>query len=71
MNRGSDLLDPGAMGSFHHLLLDTLSLVYLPVRNSFGLLDLFDGSAISLFLSGLLGNRLCLRLSSRGCSFTC
>ena len=56
VNRGSDLLDSGSMGSLHDLLLRLLGLDDLPVGD--GLLGLLDCSAIGLLLDGFLGHGL-------------
>ena len=68
VDRGSDLLHPGSVGSLDDLLLDPLSLVNLPVRNS-GLDSLLNGGSLGLLLGRLLGDRLLgLRDLGLGCS---
>lgn len=59
VDRGSDLLDAGAMGALDDLLLNALGLVNLAMRNS-GLDSLLSGAL--LLLNRLLGHRL-LRLN--------
>ena len=69
VNRGPDLLDPGAVRPLHDLLLDSLGLVDLTVGHGSGLLGLVDGGTFGLLLGGLLGHWLglgSLRLGGRG-----
>ena len=69
VNRGPDLLDPGAVRPLHDLLLDSLGLVDLTVGHGSGLLGLVGGGTFGLLLGGLLGHWLglgSLRLCGRG-----
>ena len=68
VNRGSDLLDSGSMGTLDDLLLGLLGLDDLSVRD--GPLGLFSRGSLGLLFYGLLGNGL-LSLGDLGLGGRC